>query len=57
MTARAVGVTERRWRGWIGGVTRLVHWLVAPPTHLASPLEGGRDELGKGWVLAGWWAR
>ena len=31
----------------------MVRWLVAfdPPPNL--PLEGGRDELGKGWELAG----
>ena len=26
---------------------------VPPTPHLASPLEGGRDELGKEWVVGG----
>ena len=40
----------------VGGATGGVGLRRSTP-HLASPLEGGRDELGEGWVLVGWWAR
>ena len=44
---------EGAW-GWSGGrAARLVRRSRTPTPHLTSPLEGGRDELGKGWVL-GW---
>ena len=32
----------------------LVRGSWRPTPHLTSPLKGGRDELGKGWVLAEW---
>ena len=31
-------------------------WLAAPTPLLVSPLEGGRDELGKRWAVSGYWA-
>ena len=39
---------------WVIGAGTTGGSCSLPPTpHLTSPLEGGRDELGKGWVL-GW---
>ena len=53
------GSCLRRNGGWgvVGdrGAARLVlgFWLLTP--HLASPLEGGRDEFwGRGWMWGGW---
>ena len=59
MTGRGAGVTEGSrgvtevWMRLGGCGLRLGRWwtLGTPTPHLASPLKGGRDELGKGWVL------
>ena len=53
---RGVGVVEGIWQAQRSGCEMGVGGgSVRPTPHLASPLEGGRDELGKGWCLVGWW--
>ena len=49
-----LGSCLRRNDGGGGGGVSVGWWLLGTPTpHLTSPLEGGRDELGRGRVL-GW---